>query len=432
MTILINPFSGTKMAKKIWENVSIVFGAANIDVNLIETTHAGHAEEYANTTPLSEFKDGIATISGDGLLCEVLNGLLKRKDWKEATKIPLGIIVRIPGRRDSFSFQMSLPSVICMWLFTSLAWWKWKWARSIGGGDDPAARCVLHRKRQEAPFGYHVCPIQRQQKVLWLAFHRMGFVCCFIPVHGTSGASKNPFCSATGLCAAVDFESEVIRFAGSARFTLWALKKIVDWDVHKGMLFYYPHDAPPKTDDEVAHDDDDAGPPVEHDKPQEDDSNHSSEEHNPSEASPKPEGVADSAAAPSYPTHGPPLKYLPLEDLTHWRGSAGSFMFFLASNVTHIALDMHAAPKAQMADGCLDMVIIRKSTRLQMAKLLTDLETGKHVDHPDVEYIKCRAFVLRPEAHKSNILLGVDGEKIEPTTNLQVEVHQGLMQIFCK
>jgi hypothetical protein len=44
----------------------------------------------------------------------------------------------------------------------------------------------------------------------------------------------------------VDFDSEVVRFAGSARFAIWALKKVIDWDVHKGMLFYYPEEAPPK------------------------------------------------------------------------------------------------------------------------------------------------------------------------------------------
>lgn len=40
---------------------------------------------------LSEW-DGIVTLSGDGLLYEVLNGLLHRPDWEEAVKMPLGIL----------------------------------------------------------------------------------------------------------------------------------------------------------------------------------------------------------------------------------------------------------------------------------------------------------------------------------------------------
>jgi sphingosine kinase len=94
MTVLVNPFGGTKTAKKIWKNIQDVFEVADIDVNMIETKHAGHAEEYALNTDLAEFKDGIVTISGDGLLCEVINGLLKRKDWEQAIKVPVGIIVR--------------------------------------------------------------------------------------------------------------------------------------------------------------------------------------------------------------------------------------------------------------------------------------------------------------------------------------------------
>lgn len=40
---------------------------------------------------LSEI-DGIVTVAGDGLLFEVINGLLKRQDWKNIMKIPLGVI----------------------------------------------------------------------------------------------------------------------------------------------------------------------------------------------------------------------------------------------------------------------------------------------------------------------------------------------------
>lgn len=40
--------------------------------------------------------DGIATISGDGLLNEVVTGLLQRDDWQRARHMPVGII---PGGR---------------------------------------------------------------------------------------------------------------------------------------------------------------------------------------------------------------------------------------------------------------------------------------------------------------------------------------------
>lgn len=36
--------------------------------------------------------DGIVCVSGDGLLYEVINGLLHRPDWRIARKLKLGII----------------------------------------------------------------------------------------------------------------------------------------------------------------------------------------------------------------------------------------------------------------------------------------------------------------------------------------------------
>jgi diacylglycerol kinase family enzyme len=36
--------------------------------------------------------DAIATVSGDGLVHEVINGLLTRPDWEECRKIPIGMV----------------------------------------------------------------------------------------------------------------------------------------------------------------------------------------------------------------------------------------------------------------------------------------------------------------------------------------------------
>ena len=36
--------------------------------------------------------DAIVTVSGDGLLHEVVNGLMKHADWQRAIKHPIGVI----------------------------------------------------------------------------------------------------------------------------------------------------------------------------------------------------------------------------------------------------------------------------------------------------------------------------------------------------
>jgi diacylglycerol kinase family enzyme len=106
-------------------------------------------------------------------------------------------------------------------------------------------------------------------------------------------------------------------------------------------------------------------------------------------------------------------------------------VFFLACNVTHISTEVNAAPKAAFADGHADLLMMRGCSRTELMKFLLDFgAVGDHASHPNLQYVKAKAFVLRPVPHKGNVLLGVDGEIMDPTLDLQVEVHQGLCTIF--
>ena len=94
IAILVNPYGGTGKALKIYESIRLVLEKGFVDVNLVVTTHARHAEEYCQKTDISEFRDGVVTISGDGMLNEAVNGLLHRKDWRDvARQVPIGVIV---------------------------------------------------------------------------------------------------------------------------------------------------------------------------------------------------------------------------------------------------------------------------------------------------------------------------------------------------
>ncbi len=50
-----------------------------------------HAKEIGQTVDTKQY-DAIVTVSGDGLMHELVNGLLDRDDWLDASLIPLGII----------------------------------------------------------------------------------------------------------------------------------------------------------------------------------------------------------------------------------------------------------------------------------------------------------------------------------------------------
>ncbi|KAK9156211.1 hypothetical protein Sjap_003691 [Stephania japonica] len=90
--IIVNPFGGKKSAMKIFnEEVKPLLVAAGILYTMQETQRQLHAKEIASSLDLSKY-DGIVCVSGDGVLVEVVNGLLQREDWDSAIKMPLGIV----------------------------------------------------------------------------------------------------------------------------------------------------------------------------------------------------------------------------------------------------------------------------------------------------------------------------------------------------
>ncbi|KAG0497116.1 hypothetical protein HPP92_001807 [Vanilla planifolia] len=90
--IILNPFGGKRSARRIFHSVvRPLLVAANIMYTSQETKYQLHAQELAYKLDLLKY-DGIVCISGDGVLVEVVNGLLQRDDWDTAIKIPLGII----------------------------------------------------------------------------------------------------------------------------------------------------------------------------------------------------------------------------------------------------------------------------------------------------------------------------------------------------
>nr|GEW59844.1 sphingoid long-chain bases kinase 1 [Tanacetum cinerariifolium] len=65
---------------------------ARFKPEVVKTTSAGHARNLAYSVDFSTCLDGIICVGGDGIVNEVLNGLLCRDNQKEAISIPIGII----------------------------------------------------------------------------------------------------------------------------------------------------------------------------------------------------------------------------------------------------------------------------------------------------------------------------------------------------
>ncbi|XP_035238816.1 sphingosine kinase 2 [Anguilla anguilla] len=210
LLLLVNPFSGRGQAMQ-WcqSHILPMIREANISYNLIQTERQNHARELIREISLPEW-DGIIIVSGDGLLHEVINGLMERPDWEQAIKTPVGI----------------LPC----------------------GSGNALAGSINHYA------GYDMC--LREPLLL---------NCCFLLCRGgvrpmdlvsvtTSPASSQngrpaprrlfSFLSvAWGFVSDVDIESERYRGLGSARFTLGTLVRLASLRSYKGRLSYLPPSA---------------------------------------------------------------------------------------------------------------------------------------------------------------------------------------------
>ncbi|XP_032414138.1 sphingosine kinase 2 [Xiphophorus hellerii] len=208
LLLLVNPFSGRGQAMQ-WCQTHILpmIREANISYNLIQTERRNHARELIREISLPEW-DGIVIVSGDGLMHEVINGLMERPDWEQAIKTPLGI----------------LPC----------------------GSGNALAGSINHYA------GYDMC--LREPLLL---------NCCFLLCQGgvrpmdlvsvtiSPLPSKNSHAAAPrrlfsflsvawGFVSDVDIESERYRGLGSARFTLGTLVRIASLRSYKGRLSYMP------------------------------------------------------------------------------------------------------------------------------------------------------------------------------------------------
>uniref|UniRef100_A0A671RKR6 Sphingosine kinase 2-like n=1 Tax=Sinocyclocheilus anshuiensis TaxID=1608454 RepID=A0A671RKR6_9TELE len=142
--------------------------------------------------------DALVILSGDGLLFEVVNGLMDRPDWEKAIQTPLGI----------------LP----------------------GGSGNALAASVHHYTRASPVWGEDLLT-------------SCGFLLCkgliskldLISIRLSSGARLFSFLSlAWGFVADVDIESEQFRQIGALRFLLSTLLRLAYLRIYQGKLAFLP------------------------------------------------------------------------------------------------------------------------------------------------------------------------------------------------
>mmetsp|Transcript_8234 Transcript_8234/g.6137 ORF Transcript_8234/g.6137 Transcript_8234/m.6137 type:complete len:113 (+) Transcript_8234:542-880(+) len=91
--VLINPFSGAGAAARNWVLAEELLSKAYIDMKVIRTERAMHAYDMLSKEVKPGDYEGVVTVSGDGLIHEVVNGIFRRSDWLQLlSKMTLGFI----------------------------------------------------------------------------------------------------------------------------------------------------------------------------------------------------------------------------------------------------------------------------------------------------------------------------------------------------
>lgn len=82
-------------------------------------------------------------------------------------------------------------------------------------------------------------------------------------------------------------------------------------------------------------------------------------------------------------------------------------LLFVVSNSSSIGGFKNLAPEADVLDGLLDVVIVKKSGTTDLASIFFNIFSGEHVNHPNVLYFKTKSISI---SSNERVPIDLDGE----------------------
>jgi len=179
LLILINPYACGGVAISNWTKMKPMLEKFNLEFTEKQTEYAGHARDFTAEVALDKYT-GIVTISGDGLIHEVVNGLMGRAED--------------PATFPTVGF---LP----------------------GGTSDGMVKTVLSEEGEGFSLENAVYAVGKgnTKKIDITKLH------C-----ESTGKTIYSFLSITwAIIADIDLESEILRVLGDARLYIWAVLRVL-------------------------------------------------------------------------------------------------------------------------------------------------------------------------------------------------------------
>ncbi|KAG8446090.1 hypothetical protein GDO86_013817 [Hymenochirus boettgeri] len=366
--VLLNPFAGTGKALSQFEtHVMPMLEEMKVRYTLLVTERRNQAYELVRDEDLSGW-DVIVVMSGDGLMYEVINGLMERQDRNVSIKKPLAI----------------LP----------------------GGSGNALAASLNHYSGQTQVTG---------TKLL----NNCTFILCkgrpspldLVSLTTSSNRRILSFLSFSwGLISDVDVESEKYRFMGSVRFSIGTFVRLTMLRSYGGCLSYLPArsssvqqkgtvdahllSAPHNSTNNVQNSHTDKG---------------------------EAQILEDSLLVP-----------LDQPVPSHWTTvPENQFILILLLYQSHLGADLYAAPMVSgLGEGVIQLFYATSSiSRKSLLKLFLAMEKGTHLEEPIPHFNHVPVTAFRIEPLEATGIMTVDGESI-PCCSVQGQIHRGLGRII--
>ena len=363
--VFINPFSGSGRAVKLYQTtISTMLQQAGVQVEQVVTEAAGHAGAVVAGRPAEELEalDAIVCVGGDGILHEVIQGL-----------------------------------------------------RGASGRHAPAAHaapCGDQGRQWQRPRNGNAKAVREALDVISSTFnvlkgcpHPMDL--SLVETSGAAGGTYLSFLSLTwGLISDVDVESEVLRWMGEARLTLYALYRFTFLRTYPARLWICEVDG-------------------EYDR-------QSLAKRLGSAA------AADAAAAVKLPPLSEPLVDGAASDGAikgRWRcvgGVDGQYIGITIAQSAWLASDLQIAPEAGVGDSGLFHVLVLRAplSRARLLQLFLEMEVAGHTREPlsrHVDMFKALAYRIEPLTEKG--IYSLDGEAV-PYGGIQAAIMPGAAKVL--
>tara|TARA_B100001750_G_scaffold51161_1_gene38919 strand:- start:88 stop:981 length:894 start_codon:yes stop_codon:yes gene_type:complete len=120
------------------------------------------------------------------------------------------------------------------------------------------------------------------------------------------------------------------------------------------------------------------------------------------------------------------LKQRPAKLMIDGEEIEDDFLFTIACNTKHTGRGMKMAPKSELNDGLIDLVLVRGAGRLKLLRMFPKVFDGSHINDPIVEYHQVRSFSVAPMEDE---ILNLDGE-LKGSTPFSVRVIPSAFLVF--